>query len=227
MTTVICANPACQRPFEARRYRGKAARFCSPDCYQAARRSRSRASAVCANPACRRPFTARLAKGKFTRFCSHACWVAVLPHPRGADHPSYQGSANYWAAHSRVRKARGPARNYPCTDCGAPAIDWSLIHGRAGADAADFEPRCRKCHIAYDRSKARQGRRSDGGTHTRYKGIGRVRKGTRRRWYAQIAVAGRRRVVGYYDDEEQAARAYDAAALAAWGEFARLNFPQA
>lgn len=224
MTTVVCANPACQRPFAARRNHGKLARFCSPDCYQAGRSDR-RVPAVCANPACCRPFTARIVKGKLTRFCSQPCWLAARPNPSGADHPAYQGGTNYWATHGRVRKARGPAKNYPCTDCSGPARDWSLIHGRDGADPADFEPRCRKCHIAYDRMKARQGRRRDAGTHTSYKGVSRVRKGTRRRWYAQITVAGQRRRLGYFDDDEQAARAYDAAALAAWGKYARLNFP--
>jgi len=37
---------------------------------------------------------------------------------------------------------------------------------------------------------------------------------------------GRRRdFIGYFDDEEQAARAKDAAILPLAGEFARLNFP--
>lgn len=223
MTTVICANPACQRPFAARRNHGKLARFCSPGCYQAARDTRH--PAVCANPACQRPFTARPVKGGFTRFCCQACWLAVCPHPRSADHPSYRAEPGYWTKHSRVRHARGPAKVHPCADCGAPARDWSLIHGRDGRDPADYEPRCRRCHITYDKSKAVQGQRADARA-SRYKGVSRIRKGQRRRWFATIGVKGQpRRVIGYYDDEESAARAYDAAAREAWGESAWLNFP--
>ena len=44
-------------------------------------------------------------------------------------------------------------------------------------------------------------------------------------WVAQIGVDGHRRHLGRFLSEEDAARAYDAAALAAWGEYARLNFP--
>jgi len=45
------------------------------------------------------------------------------------------------------------------------------------------------------------------------------------RWMAQINVDGRQRHLGRFADEVDAARAYDAAALETWGEFAHLNFP--
>jgi hypothetical protein len=45
-------------------------------------------------------------------------------------------------------------------------------------------------------------------------------------WRAQISVGGQRsRFLGQYRDEEAAARAYDEAARAQYGEYARLNFP--
>jgi hypothetical protein len=47
----------------------------------------------------------------------------------------------------------------------------------------------------------------------------------RARWRTVIRIDGRRRSLGYFHDEEDAARAYDAAAVAAWGEYARPNFP--
>ncbi len=43
------------------------------------------------------------------------------------------------------------------------------------------------------------------------------------RWKAQITVDGRNRSLGRYDTEEEAATAYNLAAVEAWGEHARLN----
>lgn len=44
-------------------------------------------------------------------------------------------------------------------------------------------------------------------------------------WRARIMVNGRSHHLGLFTSQEAAARAYDAAATEAWGEFARLNFP--
>lgn len=62
-----------------------------------------------------------------------------------------------------------------------------------------------------------------GGT-SRYKGV--YWCSTYRKWRVQIMSDKKRIHVGAFDDEEQAARAYDVAALEHHGEFARLNFPQ-
>lgn len=47
----------------------------------------------------------------------------------------------------------------------------------------------------------------------------------RQRWQVSIHKDGRSRYVGRFDDEEDAAHAYDARALELFGSFARLNFP--
>jgi hypothetical protein len=64
--------------------------------------------------------------------------------------------------------------------------------------------------------------RARGGT-SRYKGVSWA-KGPQR-WRAGIKVNQRGHCLGFFDSEPEAAHAYDQAALAAWGEFARLNFP--
>jgi len=55
-----------------------------------------------------------------------------------------------------------------------------------------------------------------------YKGVTYFRRTGR--WRAYLG-GHRQRHLGYFDTPEEAARAYDAAALARWGTFARLNFP--
>lgn len=65
---------------------------------------------------------------------------------------------------------------------------------------------------------ANQGRRAD--NTTGYRGVGRARD----RWRAQIDVGGgRQRFLGYHATAEAAAAAYNAAAIAEFGEFAVLN----
>ncbi len=63
------------------------------------------------------------------------------------------------------------------------------------------------------------------GTSSAYKGVSWHRD--RRKWQANIGVAGKQRYLGLFSDEEDAARAYDDAAREAFGEFALLNFPEA
>jgi HNH endonuclease/AP2 domain len=45
------------------------------------------------------------------------------------------------------------------------------------------------------------------------------------RWRAYIGIRGKTRYIGLYATAEEAAGAYDAAALEEFGDFARLNFP--
>jgi hypothetical protein len=56
-----------------------------------------------------------------------------------------------------------------------------------------------------------------------YRGVTRRKRG--RKWQAVIRIGSVIKPLGSFDSEEDAARAYDAAALAHWGEFAALNFP--
>lgn len=67
-------------------------------------------------------------------------------------------------------------------------------------------------------------RRKQGGTSSKFKGV--CWKQFHRRWQAAVQADGcRQTYLGNFVHEEDAARAYDAAARLAFGEFAALNFP--
>ncbi|HNS22727.1 MAG TPA: AP2 domain-containing protein [Sedimentisphaerales bacterium] len=67
-------------------------------------------------------------------------------------------------------------------------------------------------------------RAKNAGSSSRYVGV--FYNKQRSRWIVLIRVEGRYQFVGSFDDEEEAARAYDRAAVERLGEFARLNFPE-
>ncbi len=69
----------------------------------------------------------------------------------------------YGAAHLRLRKAKGPAANHACVDCGGQAAHWSYDHRdpdelmRPGprpyafsTKPEHYEPRCAACHPTFD-----------------------------------------------------------------------------
>lgn len=58
-------------------------------------------------------------------------------------------------------------------------------------------------------------------TSSRFKGVSRFRD----RWRAQICFEGANRSLGIFNDELDAARAYDQRASALFGQYARLNLP--
>lgn len=71
---------------------------------------------------------------------------------------------------------------------------------------------CTNAQNQWNRVKVRGG--------SQYKGVNRCG----RKWRAVIRVDGQQVHLGYFRVEEEAAKAYDAAAVQLFGEFARLNF---
>lgn len=59
------------------------------------------------------------------------------------------------------------------------------------------------------------------GKSSKYKGVSWNRE--RQHWRAYVHINGKTKPLGSFSEEREAARAYDRAAIDAWGEFARLN----
>jgi hypothetical protein len=78
------------------------------------------------------------------RACSRSCGYQLASTAKRSADPSAD------VLHHRVKKARGPASDYACVDCGRAAEDWSTADPSSDDIWARFQPRCRKCHRRYD-----------------------------------------------------------------------------
>ena len=159
--------------------------------------------------------------------------VGIIPLTRGfvalvdaKDIPLVSGSL--WLAHESSRGRIYAARNAPgrgiiylhrVIGC-APRLDH--ING----DTLD----CRRVNlrpatvIENNRNSAAKHARRVSPMPSRFKGVSWEKR--RHAWVAYIGEGGRHHYLGLHKDEEAAARAYDAAAIDRYGEFARLNFPE-
>lgn len=149
----VCQIPDCTRP---RRYR----HHCGVH-YEALRLA---AAPPCSAEGCDRPAAARGVCKRHHGALRRAGDVRPMSEYRGDRHPGWKGgTVSYSAAHSRVDAALGAPADHLCVDgCGRRADDWSYDqcdpaelrdrrHGAYSPDPAHYAPRCRPCHLSFDR----------------------------------------------------------------------------
>lgn len=81
----------------------------------------------------------------------------------------------------------------------------------------------RRCNLRWATGSQNQRNIKGGRGRSLYKGVSWAKR--QRKWVANIFVSGRNLHLGYFEQEDDAARAYDAAAREHYGEFAAPNFP--
>lgn len=82
----------------------------------------------------------------------------------------------------------------------------------------------RKCNLREcTPSQNNMNRKKMAGTSSKYKGVHWAKPN--KKWKAKIVIHDKRIHLGYFENEEDAARAYDKAALSLFKEFANINFP--
>lgn len=97
--------------------------------------------------------------------------------------------------------------------------DWDMVDHINGDPLDNRRENLRQCTAVQNVANSKSYR----GTSC-YKGVS--WDSSREKWISSIQQARKTKHLGRFDHEGDAARAYDAAAIEAHGEFARLNFPQ-
>ena len=132
-------------------------------------RKRAEPLGECSIESCTR--TARYATTGWCQTHYHRWWRTGDPlglkQERGASGPdSVNWKADdigYYAAHTRVKKAKGLASQHDCVACGKSASEWAYDHNDPNenhwgtvafsANPDHYQPMCKGCHVKLDRGE--------------------------------------------------------------------------
>lgn len=140
-----------------------------------------------------------------------------------------------WLSEYRWYPSKSPTTVYAVTNIQHGTNDWRtmsmhrLILGAKKGDLVDHRDRN---GLNNQRDNIRVTSRQVNNINTRvrkdntsgYRGVSFAKR--MNKWSANIQHDGRQRCLGYFDHAEDAAKAYDAAALTLRGPHAQLNFPE-
>ena len=100
----------------------------------------------------------------YRRWMKHGTTDTAIP-TRGSDNHQWVGdNVSYRALHTRLKAARGPAKNHQCVDCDQTASHWtydnsdpdekfSKIGTAYSTDLSRYQPRCIEHHRRLDFAK--------------------------------------------------------------------------
>jgi hypothetical protein len=95
-----------------------------------------------------------------------------------------------------------------------------LVDHRNGNSLDDRRSNLRLATVSENQCNSRKRKNAT----SKYRGVCFCKE--KQKWLAQIVKAGKKRFLGYFKSEIEAAKVYDEAARKLHGEFARLNFPE-
>lgn len=121
--------------------------------------------------------------------------------------------------------------DYVSVQCNLPAhcIAWYLTHGvwaETDLDHIDGDGTNNKLNNLRLATRSQNNfnrRKQTKPASSQYKGVSYDKRHSK--WHTYIRQDGKKKTIGYFATEEEAARVYDTHALLLCGEYARLNFP--
>ncbi len=138
-------------------------------------------------------------------------------------HPSMDKASGHLYAKRNPWKSRGETSPFKMHRVIAKC-DRGMVCDHANRNTLDNrKENLRVCTVQDNRrnSKKSEPKGARSPRYSQYKGVRREKRSVR--FLASITENGRKVSIGYFDDEKDAARAYNAAAIRLYGEFARIN----